>query len=454
MHDRDSHVLRCPRRRFLLSLAGMAAWRPGLASADSWQNWSGWQKAQPQQVAYPNSEAELAKLVRNGVAPIRVFGGGHSFSPVALSQGTMISVEQLYGIASHDAAACTATIGAGSRIASLGEPLKAIGQALLNEADINMQSLGGALSTATHGTGRSLQCYSAAVRALRLVLPDGSVAECSPQKDRELFEAARVGVGSLGVITQATMQNRPAYRLREVVSVMSLDKAMDLVERERDQHRHIEFFAFPFGNTAIVKRLDMTADAPTPQAAGSDDDNELLEWAADTARRHPWTNSWLQRSVVFLVKDSQRVGDSFNIFPSSRAVQFNEMEYAVPAEQGMACLKQLCDTIRAKDLNVFFPIEFRYVAADDCWLSPFQGRPSVSISVHQYYKQDYHEIFDQVEPILRQHGGRPHWGKLHTLKAKDLALLYPHFEDFARTRQRVDPQGKFLSSYARQLFVL
>jgi FAD-linked oxidoreductase len=430
------------------SLAGMA---PAIAA--DWQNWSGGQKATPQNIAFPGSEAELATLVKNAAGPVRAFGGGHSFSPVALSQGTMISLEQLNGIVSHDASALTATIRAGSRIASLGDPLKAIGQGLLNEADINMQSLGGAISTATHGTGRHLQCYSATVRRLRVVLADGSIVDCSANKDNELFEAARVAVGSLGIFSEITLQNRAAYKLRAITTVMNTEDALTTLQKERDQHRHIEFFAFPYGDKAIVKRTEITNDAPTPPLKPGFDENEILEWAADTARLHPWSNRWLQRAVGLFVSDSTVVGDSFNIYPSPRNVQFNEMEYSLPAEQGMACFTELRDTIRRQNVNVFFPIEFRYVAADECWLSPFYQRDTVSISVHQFFKQDYREFFGIAEPILRKYGGRPHWGKLHTLKAKELRALYPRFDDFVKIRNRADPQGKFLSPYARTLFV-
>lgn len=447
------------RRQFLTRLGtlGGAAALAGhglTARAAAWENWSGWQKATPQNIAYPGSEAELAALIRNAAGPVRAFGGGHSFSPVALSQGTMISLEQLNGIVSHDANALTATIRAGSRIASLGGPLKDIGQGLLNEADINMQSLGGAVSTATHGTGRQLQCYSATVRQLRVVLADGSIVECSPAQDAELFQAARVGVGSVGVLSEITIQNRAAYRLREVVTVMSTEKALDTLQKERDQHRHIEFFAFPFGDKAIVKRTDLTNEPNTPPAKSSDDDDALLDWAADTARKHPWSNSWLQRTIGLFVSDSTRVADSFDIFPSPRTVQFNEMEYSMPADQGIACFTELRETIRRQNIDVFFPIEFRYVKADDCWMSPFYQRDTVSISVHQYFKQDYKPFFSVAEPILRKYGGRPHWGKLHTLKARDLAALYPRFEDYVKVRNRVDPQGKFMTPYTHELFTL
>jgi len=446
------------RRDFLrqTSLLGLAAGSglmlPASAPAADWQNWSGWQKATPQTLAYPGTEDELATLVR-AATQVRAVGGSHSFSPVVPTPGTLISLEAMNGLVRHDASTHSATAWAGTRIAALGPALRGIGQGLINEADINMQSLAGAISTATHGTGRTLQCYSAYVRELRLVLADGSIVDCSANKNADLFQAARVGVGSVGVISQITLQNRAAYRLRENVRVLDVDDAMALLTQEKDKNRHIEFFAFPYGQRAIVKRTNLTSEAVTPTKEASVDENELLDFAADTARKYPWTNKALQRMVGMFVSDSDRVGESADILPSPRAVGFNEMEYSVPVEYGMACFQEVLETIQKKNIPVFFPIEFRYTAADDCWLSPFQGRDSVSISVHQYHKQDYHELFAAVEPVFWKYRGRPHWGKLHTLGAKQLRALYPHFDDFVKVRATVDPQKKFLNAHARKLFI-
>ncbi|HET8732087.1 MAG TPA: D-arabinono-1,4-lactone oxidase [Moraxellaceae bacterium] len=453
-----------PDRRRFLALAGAlgAAAGTGLllpstahpedaAPVPAWQNWSGGQKARPQGIRFPDSEASLVQIVREATGPVRAMGGSHSFSPVVATDGTIVSLEAMNGLVSHDAATDTATFWAGTRVAATGPALKTIGQGLLNEADINMQSLGGAVSTSTHGTGRQLRSYSGNVTALRLVTADGSIATCSAGKDRDLFDAARVAVGSLGILSQVTLQNRAAYRLHETVRVMDIPAAMAAIEKERDQHRHMEFFAFPFGGKAIVKRMDITTDAPTPVPEG--DDNALLDFAADTARKHPWTNAWVQRLLGLFVSDSNRVGDSFAVFPSPRTVAFNEMEYSVPAERGLECFQEVVDTMRRANINVFFPIEFRYIAPDDCWLSPFYQRASASISVHQYHKQDYRPFFRLVEPVFWKYQGRPHWGKLHTLTAKNLRALYPRFDDFLRVRRQLDPQGRFLNAHARALFL-
>lgn len=450
------------RRKFLSTLGalglygGVAAsggFAPRLARAEVWQNWSGGQQATPAKIEYPASEAELVKAVREASGSIRAFGGGHSFSPVVPTTGTLISLEAMNGLAAHDAEKLTATFWAGTRIAMTGPLLQAVGQGLLNEADINMQSLGGAVSTSTHGTGRQLQSFSATVKALQLVLADGSLVYCSADKDAELFQAARVAVGSIGIMSQITVQNRAAYRLREKVTIMPMAEAMATVDQNKDKLRHIEMWAFPFGGKAIVKQQEITTDAVTVPEKPFIDENELLDFAANTSRKFPWTNATIQRLLGAFVSDTQRVGNSFEIFPSPRTVQFNEMEYSVPAEHGLACLQEIMDVLKKKDVNVFFPIEYRYVAADDCWLSPFYQRATAAISVHQYYKQDYHEVFNLVEPIFWKYKGRPHWGKLHRLEARQLRVLYPRFEDFQRVRQRVDANGRFLNDHARKLFL-
>ncbi|MCC2637179.1 MAG: FAD-linked oxidoreductase subfamily [Moraxellaceae bacterium] len=451
-----------PDRRRFLALAGSlgvaaggSLLLPGQARADSppleWQNWSGGQKARPANMAYPDSEEALATAIRSATAPIRAVGGSHSFSPVVSTPGTIISLEALNGMVAHDPKAQTATFRAGTRVAATGPALKAVGQGLLNEADINLQSLGGAISTSTHGTGRLLKSYSGNVTHLRLFTADGSAIDCSADTNRDIFDAARVAVGSLGILSQVTLQNRTAYRLRETVRVSDVQAAMAAMEAERDRHRHIEIFVFPFGGKAIVKRMNITTDAPTPVVPA--DDNELLDFAADTARKYPWTNAWVQRLVGMFISDSERVGDSFDVLASPRTVAFNEMEYTVPAERGLECLEEVNSTIRRAGINVFFPLEFRYTAADDCWLSPFSERPGASISVHQYHKQDYRPLFRLVEPIFWKYQGRPHWGKLHTLTAKNLRAVYPRFDDFLRVRRELDPQGRFLNPHARQLFL-
>lgn len=444
-----------PMRRRLLQGSAAAFFVNALPAVGAeWNNWSAGQRANPSAILYPPDEPALVKAIRTAQGPIRAVGGSHSFSPVVPTPGTIISIEALNGLVRHDAQLNQATLWAGTRLGMASAAMAAVGQSFVNEPDINLQSLGGAVSTATHGTGRSLQCLSAYVTGMRLVTADGSIIECSTQRNTEVFEAARVAIGSLGIITQVTFQNMPLYRLRETTRVMDLDEAVALVESEKDQRRHIEFWAFLAGDEAIVKSHDFTDDAVTEPETPSFDENRLLEFAAEISRKHPWLNRWVQELLGLFVSDSTRVGESWQVFASPRAVGFNEMEYQIPADRGLDCFWEIHRAVNESGIQVFFPIEFRYVKGDGLWLSPFYQRDSVSISIHQYYKQEYRPLFGVVEPIFRKYGGRPHWGKLHSLKATELAPLYPRWKDFLRTRKRLDPKGLFLNAYMHEIFGL
>jgi len=447
------------RRAFLKGTgAGLllaAASGPTRADADAskqvWRNWSGSQSAGPSLLLFPASEDELVKIVRNTQGTVRCFGGGHSFSGLVPSGETLISVEALTGLRSHDPAALTATLFAGTRLMTAGDLLAGVGQSLLNQPDVNLQSMAGAISTATHGTGLSLRCMSAYVTQLRLVLSDGSVVTCSDQKDKELFDAARVAMGTCGVITEITFQNRATYQLAQHTYVMDLDDAMRLIDARKGADRHIEFFAFPHGNKALVKQAAITNAATTPDREPTFNEDELLSIAAATVRRAPWTQGMLQRVVGGFIEDHHRVGPAHRIFPSPRAVPFNEMEYSVPAEDGLACLHEVMAVMRELSIPAYFPIEFRYTAADALWLSPFYQRAAASISIHQDAKLDHRPLFAAVEPVFHKYRGRPHWGKLHTLGAQGLRELYPCWDKFGDVRRRVDPRGRFLNPYMRAL---
>ncbi len=423
---------------------------PAVARAARWQNWSGRLQAQSLgAIGYPRDEQELLQWLRSSNAPLRVVGGGHSFSPLVPTTGRLLSLEAMNGLIDIDQARLRAEFWAGTRIAAASPLLAQHGQGFFNEADINMQSLAGAISTATHGSGRRLQCLSAYVRQVRLITAQGEIIDCSAEHEPDVFAAAQVSLGALGIITRITLQNRAAYRLHERLRVLPIAQVLDIVEREKDQHEHIEFFAFPFGDRAMLKTMDSTLAASTPLQ--DEDDNTLLDLAANTARVLPWSNPWLQRLIGLLVADSDRVGPSYAIYPSARSVRFNEMEYSLPAEHGRAAIEAIMQLMRKEKLDVFFPLEYRFVAADDAWLSPFYQRSCVSISVHQYYRQRPHPIFSRIEPILQSYGGRPHWGKMNSWNAAAIASHYPRYPDWLQVRQRLDPQGRMLNGYMHHL---
>ncbi|WP_101676329.1 D-arabinono-1,4-lactone oxidase [Alloalcanivorax mobilis] len=453
----DIHNL-IERRAFLKALGGTlaAAGLPAAslaradAAAPAWNNWSGNQQAHPRHIHYPANEAALIELLGQAEGPLRPFGGSHSFSPLVPTAGSLISLEAFNGVRHHDRQRHTIRYGAGTRIGQASAEAWRRGESFTNEPDINLQSLAGAIATSTHGTGLTLGSLSAQVRALTLISVDGEQRTLSAA-DGDLFDAARCNPGALGFVTDVTFVHQSAYRLEEHTWTLPLEDAFEFFARERDNHRNLEMFAFPLGGTAILKTMAIT-DNPEDLNLEADDNNDLLETVCELSRRAGWLTSTLQKLVTLFVSETRRRGPAHRIYANHRAVRFNEMEYTVPAERGLDCLKALCQRIRERELNVFFPIEFRYVAADDTLLSMFSGRAGASLSVHQYHKQDYRPLFQATEPLLREHGGRPHWGKIHSLGATELRALYPRFDDFLAIRRRLDPDGRLLNPHLQKLF--
>lgn len=430
---------------------------PPVADADGrvlWRNWSGIASSYPAVRSAPDSEAALAELMRTAPAPIRPVGAGHSFTALVPTAGTLLSLDGLHGLASHDPETHQATVWAGSRLGDLGPALVAVGQEMLSLPDINKQSLAGAIGTGTHGTGTRYQAIHGSVKAFRLVTARGDILECSPERNPDVFAAARVGVGAFGVVTQVTLQNRPLTRVHKRVFVAPLEQVATDWPDLSVQHDKVEFFAFPFSGLAAVITTDRTEAPLKPRGPDQDADTLLgLKRLRDWLGPVPWLRRRITRALMAGLPAEESVDDSWKLLSNERPVRFNEMEFHLPREMQMAAMREVIDVIERNHDDVFFPLELRSIAADDAWLSPFYGRESGSLAIHAYYKDEYRALFAAVEPILRRHGGRPHWGKLHSLKARDLASLYPRWKDAMEVRKTLDPDGRLLNAHLRELFV-
>lgn len=432
----------------LLAACGGA---PESARADGalWRNWSGRVQARPERFFHPDSEAGLQALLRQHAGALRAVGAGHSFSPVAASDEAMIDLSALAGLRAYDAEAGQARIGAGSTIRDAAAALFEAGAAFPNQGDVDPQHIGGAIATATHGTGITLPSFSGMVRGLRLCTVDGEIVDIGPQDPR--LPGAMAAVGTLGLVTEASLQVQPRYRLRMRETTIPLREVMEHAEDLRDQHRHFEFFGFFGTDTALIKTLDPTEEEPG--SAGLPlPVNTALRTASEIVRAWPGSARAMQRTLTALAGTTEYVDWAHRIFPSPRDVRFNEMEYAIPAPRAIECLEEVIAAVKTADHGVLFPFEFRYVAAEDGWLSPFHGGARAAISIHQYWKRDPQALFATVEPILRRYGGRPHWGKIHNLGGAELAALYPRWEDFQRLRRELDPTGRLLNPHLRGIF--
>lgn len=428
----------------------------------AWSNWSGWVKAEPQRIAKPADEAELAAVLRDAVAPVRVMGSGHSFTPLGETAGTLVSLDAMSGVVAADADALTATVKAGTKIHALGRPLFDLGVGLKNQGDIDRQALAGAVGTGTHGTGPTLGSLSAEVKGFRFVTAAGEVLDCSASSNADVFEAGRVSFGTLGVMSEITMGVRKAYKLREKNWVMPAADCWRDIAKLKAVHRHFEFFWFPYADAVVAKTLDetdeevaapVTSEQMFARGERTTADQRAFKTGCEMARLVPALSGPVQRFFTRgSMGASSRARWSHEIFPSPRTVRFNEMEYAVPAANGIDCIREVAEAIVKKRIPGVFPLEFRYVKGDDIWLSPFYKRDAATISVHQYHRQPFEPLFAVAEAIFARYGGRPHWGKLHSLKFAELERLYPRWGEYKALRQRLDPQGKLLNSYLKQIF--
>jgi FAD-linked oxidoreductase len=419
-----------------------------------WRNWSGIQSSYPAVRAAPASLDELASLLKSAAAPIRVVGAGHSFTALVPTDGTLVSLDALSGIAAHDDTKLQATIRTGTRLGPLGGDLAGIGQEMLTLPDINKQSLGGAIATGTHGTGQTLQAIHGAITSFRIVTTRGDVIDASATQNADIFNAARVGLGAFGVITDVTLQNRKLTRIRKRVYAVPTRDALAAWPTLKQQHRNCELYILPFTDMTAVITADATNDPVVPRGPDTDVDTVMdLKAIRDWLGIIPPLRRAVARAAISSVGASAAVDDGWKLLSNERPIRFNEMEFHVPAEAQAGAALEVLTAIEAARPDVFFPFELRSIAADDAWLSPFYQRDSGSIAVHAYYKNDYSFLFSIVEPILRRHGGRPHWGKLNTLTAGDFAAAYPRWKDALAVRQSLDPDGKLLNPYLRRILL-
>lgn len=443
----------------LLSLPGRALWAaPASAPVLPWRNWSGAQSCLPLQRLAPQNLDELVQVLRQAPSKIRPVGSGHSFSALVPTDGTLLSLSHFSGLLGHDAQTLQAEFGGGTPMAQMGAPLQAVGQALVNMADIDYQTLAGAIATSTHGTGIGFGSYSAQVCGLQLVSAAGEVLDCSRERNPELFDAARVSLGALGVVTRVRLQNRAAYRLRERQWLARTEELLEDVDNLKRANQHWEMLVVTHSDYALAIALNETEEPSTPPLPADEEGGngfiDLIEGLDKHLSDYPELRRTLLNNLRHLASFEERVGDAHEIFANVRNVRFNEMEYSVPAEHGPACLREILKRIADGNLRTWFPIEYRYVKADDIPLSMFEGRDSCAISVHQHYTMDHHNFFAAIEPIFWKYQGRPHWGKLHSLGARQLQALYPRWQAFSELRQALDPHGRLVNAHLAGLFGL
>ncbi|MGB9304655.1 MAG: D-arabinono-1,4-lactone oxidase [Mycobacterium sp.] len=424
-----------------------------------WGNWAREQYCAPSSIVRPTSEAELADVVSRAAQRgerVRAVGTGHSFTDCACTDGTMIDMTGLHRVLDADPATGLVTIEGGAKLHTLGPQLAARGLGLENQGDIDAQSITGATATATHGTGARFTNLSARIVGLRLVTASGEVLSLTQGSDGDDFLAARVAIGALGVISQVTVQTVPLYTLHRNDERRALTETLQRLDEFVDSNDHFEFFVFPYGDTALTRSTRRSDEEPTPRPEwkrrfDEDFENVGLSLVCRAGRALPAAAPRLNRLMTSLISESTVADRAYKVYATERKVRFTEMEYAIPREHAREAVQRVIDLVHRRGLPIMFPLEVRFSAPDESFLSTAHGRDTCYIAVHQYTGMEFETYFRAVEAIMDDYAGRPHWGKRHYQTAATLRERYPDWDRFAAVRDRLDPNRAFLNDYTRRV---
>ncbi|WP_433576268.1 D-arabinono-1,4-lactone oxidase [Nocardia brasiliensis] len=421
---------------------------------NSWVNWAGDQQCAPAIVATPRSTDDIAEILARAAdagQTVRVAGAGHSFTDAVLTDGVLLDLSKLDRILDVDTATGRVRVEAGSTLKAVSNALHAHGLAFPNLGDIDVQTVAGATATGTHGTGATLQNLSAALHSIELLLADGSTVELNAETDPDGWRAARVSVGALGIVTAVTMQMVPSFVLEGVERPIPLEDVLAELDTHVDGNQHFEFYMFAHSPLALTKRNNPVELAEQPRG-------KTVDWFADIlmsnytfdalcklGRWQPRMVPWIHKGAAYAGSYRRQVDRSYRVFASPRLVRFTEMEYAIPREHSAAAIREI--KALATNFETPMPIEVRWVAPDDAFLSPAGGRETCYIAVHQYRGMAYEPYFRACEAVFDKYHGRPHWGKRHFQTADTLRERYPDWDRFAEVRRRLDPKGRFSNGY-------
>ncbi len=388
-----------------------------------WSNWSGSLSFTPARMVTPENEGELAELVRRAAEEkrtVRVVGSGHSSTPLVATADTLVSLTRFKGLERFDSSGREATVRAGTTLNEANSALLEVGLAVHNLGDVDFQTVAGVIGTGTHGTGQALPIIPDALTGVRLIDGRGEIREFSVKDDPEFFRAARVSLGVLGIFTSLRLRLLPAYQLHRQEWCTHVDDCLAHFDQLAAENRNCDFYWYPRSDLAKIRTLNIPGQGPGKLP--------FAQWVEDMT-------GWM--------------GD---VLPKQRQLRFDEMEYWLPAAAGPECFREVRRRVKAKHRRgVAWRVLYRTVAADDAYLSGAFDRDTVTISLHQNAGLPFDDYFNDIEPVFRSHGGRPHWGKKHNLGREELKTLYPLWDRFGDFRRQIDPEGVFLNDYLRDL---
>ena len=428
---------------------------------NEWRNWSGLESSRPTLVERPANTAAVVAAVeraRDERSTVKMIGTGHSFTAISAPEATMLTPGGMAGILAVDRDAMTVTALAGTPLKVLNAGLERLGLSLHNMGDIAEQTLAGAISTGTHGTGGVAAGLAAQVAGLELVTGTAEVLRATADENPDVLDVARVGLGALGILTSVTFRVEPLFLLEAHEQPMDWDEALGSFDQMTAESHHVDMYWFPHTDRMLTKRNDrldaeLSEARPLPRwRARLDDDfltNTVFGLLTGGANRVPGLIPRMNQLSARALSARTYSDVAHRVFTARRDVVFREMEYAVPRAAGLSALREARRAVDASDLRISFPVEIRVAPADDIALSTASGRDSFYLAFHTHRDADHTAYFALLEPIMRAHEGRPHWGKVHTRSAADLAPAYPRFEEFLAMRDRLDPDRVFANAYLR-----
>ena len=425
----------------------------------SWKNWAGNQQSKPVRIERPASESDVVEIIRQAVLNkqrVKVVGSGHSFTGIAVPDEVMIDLTRLNQVRNVDRSGGLITVQAGIVLSDLNAQLELHQLSMPNLGDVTYQTLAGALSTSTHGTGLQRTGLAAQIRAFKMVSAAGEVLVCSPLENAEIFHCGRVSLGALGVITEVTLNVVPAFNLRAVEQPMRISDVLDNYSQLIEENDFFEFYWVPHTKWALTKANNVSSDAiDSPGRFATWYNKMFLEnYAFGVLCRIGRLFPTLIPKLATILPSSGRVeyvNVSHHIFSSKRLVKFYEMEYSISLDSLVPALREVMHMVDDRGFRISFPVEVRCTGSDDIPFSTSTGRRSAYIAVHMFKGSEYGEYFSAVEAILRKYEGRPHWGKIHNLNANDISSLYPEYQRFIEVRNQLDPEGVFTNDYLRRV---
>lgn len=427
----------------------------------NWSNWAGTVE-NTAGIAYPESETEIVQILQTAHAKgqtVRPVGSGHSFSPLCQvgPEGLLLSLDRYTGIVSVDLEKKQVRARAGTKLRVLNNLLFEHGMAMQNLGDIDIQGIAGALTTGTHGTGTAFGVLATQIVALRLICPNGEILDCSATQHPDVFKAAQVSLGVLGIISEITLQCAPVYTLELTTGKAPLDEVIERYQDYNAQYRNFEYYWFPNTQTALTKCTKLTDLPPAPAAQWTKSldaflENEVFGAFCKMARLVPAFSPSVCNIAAAVASSNTKRDYSHRIYATVRNVRFYEMEYNIPIEHFQEVKRAIVTLLEKKNFMVPFPLEVRFVQQDDIWLSPAYGRQSAYIAAHQFKGMEYKGYFAALEEIFVHYSGRPHWGKMNTRTGSFFAETYPCWSPFNDIRRKLDPKGMMLNDYLKGVF--